>query len=360
MDQAKIVIIETSCCDDPESSGIKRIIEVAQDSLANSGWTVRPISHRAACDTAGPMKPWYYYNCFLKSYLKKALPAGNGIFLVPNNVSKFFLLPHGRTVFIVHDLIPLEEGFGYTGFRKRVYVHKLSLLRAAKGCIAISNAVAEQLSSQICVPEKKISVVYDALHPCMRSREYAVSSAFRDRIERIGDFILAVGTGEPRKNVDILLDNYKAIRDRYGLRLVLFGGNWNNSGHQAIGKRILEGALGNYVHSVGRVTDDELKYLYQRCRLFVYPSLAEGFGLPPLEALSQGAKVLLSDLAVFKEVYGAHATLFDVTNKESLIAKIGVALDKQVNQNNLRAFVEGFNMQTYGKNMSDSLLHYLH
>ena len=119
------------------------------------------------------------------------------------------------------------------------------------------------------------------------------------------DDLLFVGNIKAHKGLHVLLPAFRLARQK-GLqgRLVIVG-NANNfrTGDSGILEQFQSLPEEDFSFT-GRVSDDELRDLYRRCRLLVQPSLYEGFGMPPLEALSQGANVVLSDIPVFKEIYG--------------------------------------------------------
>ena len=149
--------------------------------------------------------------------------------------------------------------------------------------------------------------------------------AFWSRSEGAGDelpaglgaesFVLSVGSLEPRKNLERLWRAYGALPDtlRGRFPLVLVGGHgWKNESLLAQ----LHGADG--VHVLGKVSRPVLRALYNNTALFVYPSLAEGFGLPVAEAMACGAPVLTSDVTSLPEVAGDAAVLVDPTDVEAL------------------------------------------
>lgn len=130
-----------------------------------------------------------------------------------------------------------------------------------------------------------------------------------------GSYVLCVGSLEPRKNLDRLWRAYgalpSALRERFPL--VLVGGHgWKNEAlldelRSAPGVRVL-----------GKVSRPVLRALYTKAALFVYPSLAEGFGLPVIEAMACGAPVLTSDVTALPEVAGDAAVLVDPTDVDAL------------------------------------------
>jgi alpha-1,3-rhamnosyl/mannosyltransferase len=124
-------------------------------------------------------------------------------------------------------------------------------------------------------------------------------------------FFLFVGTLEPRKNVEGLLDAYAAlpgpIRARHSL---LIAGAWGWKAER-IRQQLESRRLGEQVRLIGYLHDPVLAALYARCTALVWPTWYEGFGLPPLEALACGARVIVSNVASLPEVVGDAGVLLD-------------------------------------------------
>jgi len=178
-------------------------------------------------------------------------------------------------------------------------------------------------------PEQRTVVVYPAsrfstLQPVPRPRECSRLVS--------GRFFLSVGTLEPRKNLVRLLAAYAmyVARTLEPMPLVLVGGRgWLM---EAFEQQIRVLNLGGRVIRMGYVEDRTLQWLYQHCRAFLYPSLFEGFGLPVVEALSQGAAVLTSRSTSLPEVAGDAALYVDPTDS----ADIAEGLHRLASDDNLR------------------------
>jgi glycosyltransferase involved in cell wall biosynthesis len=138
-------------------------------------------------------------------------------------------------------------------------------------------------------------------------------------------FILNVGTLEPRKNLATLLDAYAALRRR-GLehRLVIAGGRgWLYDG---VFRRVEELSLEDDVLFLGYVAEEHLPALYCLADLLVFPSLYEGFGLPPLEAMACGTPVITSNSSSLPEVVGEAGLMVPAQDPEALAETIAMVL----------------------------------
>ncbi len=183
------------------------------------------------------------------------------------------------------------------------------------------------LNSKATINENQVRVI-----PCgvdhHQFKKYPIEEVerFKDKYRLPSDFILFVGTIEPRKNLENLLNAYailpKELQDRYPLILIGDRGWKNKSIRELIVK------IGNNVRLMGYLKNrDELALMYNAATVFVYPSIYEGFGIPPLEAMSCGTPVCLSDIPVFREIYGNNvAQYFDPLNYESICGSLTTLL----------------------------------
>jgi glycosyltransferase involved in cell wall biosynthesis len=167
--------------------------------------------------------------------------------------------------------------------------------RRSKKIITVSVFSKNEIVRMTGIDGDKISVIHGAVPEPFSSR------SSRAPVTRV-PYILSVSSLDPRKNLERLTEAYKQTGLEKEFRLLLAGA----------GDPVFHaGPSGDVmVHSLGFVPDEELAALYENASLFVYPSLYEGFGLPPLEAMSLGCPVVLSDIPVFREIFGdaAHYT----------------------------------------------------
>ncbi|WP_159501801.1 glycosyltransferase family 1 protein [Microbacterium sp. 18062] len=148
-----------------------------------------------------------------------------------------------------------------------------------------------------------------------------------------GPYVLAVGTLEPRKNLERLLDAWLALDSqlRAAYRLALVGPRgWDD-------EAIVAKASHARAQLLGRVSDDELRALYAGAAAFAYPSLYEGFGLPPLEAMTAGAPVLTSAVSSLPEVVGDAALTVDPHDVGAITAGLRALLTDRALADRLRS-----------------------
>jgi glycosyltransferase involved in cell wall biosynthesis len=132
-------------------------------------------------------------------------------------------------------------------------------------------------------------------------------------------FALAVSSLDPRKNFNRLIEAFTDIPE---CKLYIVGAR-----HRVFTQQDNKAAQQDNIHYLGRVTDEELVQLYNQAVCFIFPSLYEGFGLPPIEAMSCGCPVLVSDIPVLREVCGDAATYFDPYNPYDIRKVIRQFLD---------------------------------
>ncbi len=181
-------------------------------------------------------------------------------------------------------------------------------LAAARRVVAVSQATADDVAFHFPETRPRLRVVSEGVDPAYAPATADEVAAIRRELGWPEGYLLYVGTVEPRKNLGMLLDAWELLADELGaaegkppLPLVLAGGyGW---GSRALVRRIAALAPRG-VRALGRVDSALLLRLYQGATLFVYPSLYEGFGLPPLEAMACGVPTVVSDAASLPEVVG--------------------------------------------------------
>jgi glycosyltransferase involved in cell wall biosynthesis len=208
-----------------------------------------------------------------------------------------------------HDLAVLRhpETFNrWTRTYSRAFLPRV--VRAATRLIAVSEFTKRELLELLEVPDEKVRVIPNAVGP-----EFSPEGESAP-----GEYVLAVSTLEPRKNLPRLVEAYRRA-GLNGLPLLVAGApGWG-------GVRV----DGESVRWLGEVGDDELARLYRGARAVAYVSLYEGFGLPVLEAMACGAPVVTARTGALEEVAGGAAVLVDPLDPDAIAAGLHEAIDRR-------------------------------
>lgn len=224
-------------------------------------------------------------------------------------------------VLSIHDLGYLRNPSTVTR-ASLAYRHlvPMALRRGATVC-TLTRAVAEQVTDAYAVPADRVHVaspgVESAWHEAVPPTE-----ATRTRLGLPTDYLVAVGTLEPRKNLTGLLDAYRLAESRHLdlPPLVLVGAaGWGPDLDTS-------GIRDDLVLRSGHIPFDELRQVVAGARALVFPSIDEGFGLPPVEALACGTPVVVADLPVTREVLGDQACYADPRSSEALLEAMTATL----------------------------------
>ena len=244
------------------------------------------------------------------------------------------LLSPCPSVVTIYDLsfILFPKGFKYS---KRLYLTLLTRpsAQSAKRIITISESTKRDTIRLLGVSPEKVDVVYcgvDKPFCPLPEREVASFRQKRGLPERI---ILFVGTIEPRKNVARLVEAYSRLRDGQ-VKLVIGGARgWL---YEEVFARVEELDLTDDVLFPGYIPPDELPLWYNAAELFVYPSLYEGFGLPPLEAMACGTPVITSNVSSLPEVVGEAGLTVDPMDSEGLAEAMNQVLSDGILRQSMR------------------------
>jgi len=217
------------------------------------------------------------------------------------------LLWRGKRVTVIHDMIAEQRAVRKYPPLRNLYVRWMSRYAARHSdvVIAVSENTRREITQYARVPLEKIRLATGAAAAsCRRVTDAAELARVRDAYRLPERFVLYLGTLEPGKNLPLLVRAFtrmKRAHPELEQHLVL-------AGAQGWGVREIENEIQRsepaVFHLLGFVEDDDLAALYSLAELFVYPSLYEGFGLPPLEAMACGAPVMVSNVSALPEVLG--------------------------------------------------------
>ena len=228
-----------------------------------------------------------------------------------------------RTLVTIHDLSALLHRDKHRdSLARRARLRLPIVAKLARKIITPTESVKREVCEHLRVKANKVIAIPSAARPSFRPVPLEQTVEMRRRLAIEDDFLLFVGTLEPRKNLLTLLKAFEQIVRQTSLRpqLVIAGGHgWLMDETFSF---IKHSAIGDRLRLTGYLGDEELRALYSSCRIFVYPSLYEGFGLPPLEAMACGAPVIAGRVAALQEVLGSAARLVDPLDVEALAGSI--------------------------------------
>jgi glycosyltransferase involved in cell wall biosynthesis len=225
------------------------------------------------------------------------------------------------TVVTIHDLsLLLHPNTHQEHLVARAKRRLPVMTRLATRIVTDSESVKREICEHLNVHPERVTSVALAPRQVFRPMSAADGREVRRRFRVLDEFILFVGTVEPRKNLLTLVRAFEDLLRTTDLKpqLVIAGQRgWMSDELFAL---IEQGSLRDHVRFLGYVADEDLRALYSSCRVAVYPSLYEGFGLPPLEAMACGAPVITSRIPVIMETSEHAARLINPTDTEELTA----------------------------------------
>jgi glycosyltransferase involved in cell wall biosynthesis len=241
---------------------------------------------------------------------------------IPHLLSTPLYLPCPYVV-TVHDVLDfmyrVENGGGLRRSLHR-YCTQLVLNHAAR-ILAVSHFTKKDILRLFKIPDKKVEVVYNAIDE--RFGQGHASAADRDfiaeRYQTNYPFILYAGRISPHKNVIRIIEAFSALKAELGkesklpdLKLIIIGDEVSR--HPDLRRAVVKSGVQNDVRFLGFVPIEVLRTFYDVAKVFVFPSLYEGFGLPPLEAMAHGTPVVTSNTSSLPEVVGNGAVLVNPEN----------------------------------------------
>ncbi len=222
-------------------------------------------------------------------------------------------------VITVHDLAEIfltQRGPEMLQAGRRYFARRA--MHKASRILAVSQAAARDVVRAFGVPEAKVTVIHNALDERFASEPYPAGEESRmlERHAVNGPFLLYAGNIRPHKNLTRLIEAFAIVKGELrshpqlsGLKLLVIGDELGR--HADLRRAVVRARVREDVRFLGFVEHQVLRVFYARASAFVFPSLYEGFGLPPLEAMAHGTPVVTSNVSSLPEVCGDAAVLVD-------------------------------------------------
>ena len=241
---------------------------------------------------------------------------------IPNlfSIPRFLPCPYVMTV---HDMLDhMSRVRQRTGFWGALHMQMTrQVLQGAARIFAVSNFTCNEISKLFGIPSNRIEVVYNAIderflrgHATAADRELIAQ-----RYQVTYPFLLYAGRISPHKNVVRMIEAFSALKTELerdnlypDLKLIIIGDDL--SGNPDLRRTVVRSGVQNDVRFLGFIPIEVLRIFYDSAKIFVFPSLYEGFGLPPLEAMAHGTPVVTSNVSSLPEVVGNAAVLVNPEN----------------------------------------------
>lgn len=225
----------------------------------------------------------------------------------------------------IHDMGAWDAAEAMTCLQKLYWrtTYRISAKNSER-IITVSEFSKGRISDILHYSPQKIDVVYSAVYKGV-TKDYGYSfDDVREKYQLPKQYIMTLSTLEPRKNMELLLKAFTNIQDKVDYDLVLVGRKgWK-----------IDEVLERYnsktrIHITGYVEDEHISVIYKNAKCFVFPSLYEGFGLPPVEALALGTPVIASDAASIPEILMDSATYFH-NNSDSELSDLLIDINSKL------------------------------
>jgi glycosyltransferase involved in cell wall biosynthesis len=225
-------------------------------------------------------------------------------------------------VLTVHDLIPFVMPGSYPWMRRERAL-AMRQFKHADAVIAVSESTAADVRRIAGVDPRRITVIPEGVIPPPVLFDARLAE-MRSRLELPERFLLAVGTFDPRKRIELLVDVVRRVRAQHDVGLVIAG--FQGDFEAAVETSLAVAGIAGHTRILGHVGADELAALYQLGDCLLFTSAYEGFGLPPLEAMAAGLPVAVFDNSSLAEVVGDAGLLVDDGDAASMAERVSALL----------------------------------
>lgn len=245
-----------------------------------------------------------------------------------------------RAIVTIHDCIHLMFPQYLPNRLAHVYARSAleAAARRARRILTVSEASKRDILRWLKPPPEKVVVVPNAIDERFGAPPAAEEvDRVRERFQLHDPFVLYAGNIKPHKNLERLIDAFSIVRrDGFGdLKLLIIGDEITR--YATLRRAVHRYQLHKYVRFLGFVPDKTLAVLYRLAAVFAFPSLYEGFGLPPLEAMASGTPVVTSNVSSLPEVVGDAAVLVDPYEPASIAEGIRRVLSDETLRADLKA-----------------------
>ncbi|MDR4503609.1 MAG: glycosyltransferase family 4 protein [Candidatus Scalindua sp.] len=277
------------------------------DELKNYSWTHN--ENVTIIDFQSPI-----YSLAEQGEFFRKIPRGTVLFWSPHyNIP---LLYRGKLLVTVHDVFHVAMPTFVNGLHRRLYARCMFKIigRKADAVLTVSKFTENELVRLIGMERNKIYAVHNGI-------DTAWFQPRKDEMPRRNPFLLYVGNVKPHKNLSMLCEAFERVKDMIPHDLVIVG---KREGFITGDSSVIAKAAGleERIEFTGHVPDTILKQYFTQADVLVFPSLYEGFGLPPLEAMASGCPVIASDIESLREVCGDAALFCDPYSSKDIADKI--------------------------------------
>lgn len=273
-------------------------------------------------------------------------------------------LPHNKNcnfVITLHDIIPYKMPETVSKNYLKIFHEQIpQILPRCDGIITVSNYSKQDIINAFHFPGDKIYVTHLAAEDIYKPIDKTLSKNIINEFYSIkGSFILYVGGFSPRKNIVGLIEAFSKLICKYKKNIKLVIAGRKGPSYSIYKRRVQELHIENKVIFPGFISMEHLPYLYNAAELFVYPSFYEGFGLPPIEAMSCGLPVIASNTTSIPEVVGKGSMLVDPNNIDLLSdLMLQILLNKELRQKLILSSLVRASELTWEKTAKKTLLAY--
>ena len=265
------------------------------------------------------------------------LIGGVDVFFMPN-LNFVALSPKVKLILTVHDLSfeYYPETFSWKRRLWHIFINPQKIIRRADKVLAVSDSTRNDLIGFYKINPAKVETVYNGVGEVFGriDRNDPRLLKIKEKYALPFNFILFLGTFEPRKNIGGIVKAYERMRQEGGnqlekYKLVIAGSEgWKSA---KLKREIKKSSLAKDIYQVKFIDEEDKVFVYNLAALFVYPSFFEGFGLPPLEAIKCGVPVIVSDNSSMVETVGEAGILTDAFSADEIaLAMKEFLIDKEL------------------------------